>query len=66
MRGTPLTLIGVINGNGVEKGFFGHNVYTVEALKDLSYDAILITSLDEKEIQRIKTIGFDGKKVYSL
>ncbi len=66
MRGTPLTLIGVINGNGVEKGFFGYNVYTVEALKDLSYDAILITSLYEKEMQRIKAIGFDGKKVYSL
>ena len=66
MRGLPLKLVGVIDGNSKEKGFFGHNIYSYEELPVLNYDAILIASFSNEEIQRIKELGIDKQIVYSL
>ncbi len=66
MRGLPLKLIGVIDSVKKNKGFFGHNIYSFEDVQNLEYDAVLITSFNNKEMPRIKEFGIDEQKVYSL
>jgi DNA-binding MarR family transcriptional regulator len=66
MRGLPLNLVGVVDSKRIDRGFFGYNVYSFEDLSSLDYDAILVTSFDEKERQKIKSLGVDMKKVYTL
>ena len=65
-RGLPINLVGVIDGKNEEKGFFGHNIYSLEDLPELQYDAILIASFNKGDIQKVKALGIDGKKIYSL
>ena len=67
MRGLPLKLVGIVDSKGVEKGFFGHDVYSFEDFPALTYDAILLTSFNtEKEKQRMKNLGADMDKIHSL
>ena len=66
MRGLPLKLVGVIDGKSKEKDFFGHPVYSYENIQSLNYDAILIASFNEQEIQEINNLGIPGQKIYSL
>lgn len=66
LRGLPLTLLGVVDGKKEEKGFFGYHIYSHNDVPSLEYDAILIASFNEKEMQRIKGLGIDAQKVYSL
>ena len=66
MRGLPLKLVGVIDGNSKEKGFFGHHIYSFEDVPNLEYDAILLASFNEDELLKIKKFEIDEKKVYSL
>jgi DNA-binding MarR family transcriptional regulator len=66
MRGLPLNLVGVVDSKRVDRGFFGYNVYSFEDLSSLDYDAILVTSFNEKERQKIKSLGVDMKRVFTL
>ena len=66
MRGLPLQLIGVVDSVKKDKGFFGHNIYSFQDVPNLEYDAVLITSFNKEEMQRIKESGIDAGKVYSL
>lgn len=66
MRGLPLNLVGVIDGNKKEKGFFGHHIYSFEDVPDLEYDAILFASFNEDESLKIKKFKIDEKKAYLL
>jgi DNA-binding MarR family transcriptional regulator len=66
MRGLPLDLVGVIDGKTVEKGFFGHNIYSSKDVAGLDYDAILIASFSKKDLQQIKELGIEDRKIYSL
>lgn len=67
MRGLPLRLVGIVDSKRVEKGFFGHDVYSFEDFPALNYDAILLTSFNaEKEKQRMKNLGADMERVYTL
>ena len=66
LRGLPLNLVGVIDGKTEEKSFFGHDIYSFEDFNNLQYDAILVASFNKKEMQRIKELGIDEQKVYSL
>jgi DNA-binding MarR family transcriptional regulator len=67
MRGLPLKLAGVVDQRSEERGFFGHNVYSYDEFSSVEYDAILITSIEtETEKERIKALGIDMKKVYTL
>ena len=66
MRGLPLTLVGIVDGKKEEKGFFGHHIYSYEDVPELKYDAILVASFKEEELQRIKSLVVDIQKVYSL
>ena len=66
MRGLALTLVGIVDGKKEEKGFFGHHIYSYEDVPELKYDAILVASFKEEEMQRIKSLVVDTRKVYSL
>ena len=66
MRGLPLQLVGVIDGENTNQGFFGHNIYSFNDVLKLEYDAILIASFSNNEIQKIKELGIDNHKVYCL
>jgi len=66
LRGLPLELIGVVDSKRVDEGFFGYNIYSFEDFQELDYDAILVTSFNEKEKQRLKELGVEMKKVYTL
>jgi len=66
LRGLPLNLVGIVDGKSGDGDFFGHAIYAYEDVAGLSYDAILVASFSEKEIQRIGDLGIDREKVYSL
>lgn len=66
LRGLPLNLVGVVDGKKKDKEFFGHHIYSYEDVPGLKYDAVLIASFKEEEMQRIKSLGIDAQKVYSL
>jgi predicted transcriptional regulator len=66
MRGLPMQLAGIVDGEKSEKGFFGYNIYTVEDLPNLTYDAILIASFSKDEVQKIKDLGVEEHRIYSL
>ncbi|RJQ51838.1 MAG: winged helix-turn-helix transcriptional regulator [Nitrospiraceae bacterium] len=66
LRGLPLNLLGVVDGRNEEKGFFGYNIYSLEDLATLHYDAILIASFSKEDIQRVKALDVDEKKIYLL
>lgn len=66
MRGLPLDLAGVVDGKTVEKGFFGYNIYAYEDVPNLDFDAILIASFSKQELQQIKELGIEDRKIFSL
>lgn len=66
LRGLPIKLIGVVDDNKKDNGFFGHHIYSFEDVENLEYDAILIASFDKTETEEIETLGIDPRKVYSL
>jgi predicted transcriptional regulator len=66
MRGLPLNLVGIVDGKSGDDDFFGHAIYSFDDVASLNYDAILVASFSEKEIQRISDLGIDREKVYSL
>ena len=52
-RGLPLKIVGVVAEERVDNGFFGHCVFTVGDICALDYDAILISSMDDKVLKNI-------------
>lgn len=66
LRGLPLNLVGIIDSQSEGKDFFGYRIYTYEDAPGLDYDAILIASFSDKDLERIKSLGIDEKKIYSL
>ncbi len=66
LRGLPLNLVGVIDGKARQHDFFGHHIYSFEDIDNLNYDAILLTSFNQMEIERIREMGIDESKIYSL
>jgi DNA-binding MarR family transcriptional regulator len=67
LRGLPLNLVGVVDRKRAEKDFFGHTVYSFDEIPDLQYDAILLTFINKEfEKQKMKDLGVDMEKVYSL
>lgn len=66
LRGLPIKLMGVVDYNKKDNGFFGHHIYSFEDVNNLEYDAILIASFSNTEVQTIEGLGIDRKKIYSL
>lgn len=65
-RGLPLKIIGIISDKKVENGFFGHHIYSVEDVKDIDYDAILVSYFEDKVIEVIVQSGAETDKIYYL
>jgi len=65
-RGLPLKIIGVVADKKIDNGFFGHDIFTIDDIGDLDYDAVLISSIDEKVLSRMHSNDFNNKKVFYL
>ena len=65
-RGLPLRIVGVVAEEKVDDGFFGYNVFTVDDICALDYDAILVSSMDDKVLSNIVGNEFNNKKIFYL
>lgn len=65
-RGLPLKIIGVVSDKKIENGFFGHHIYTVEDLRDIDYDAILVASIEDKVISALRQLEINPDRIYFL
>jgi DNA-binding MarR family transcriptional regulator len=65
-RGLPLNIVGVISDKKIENGFFGNHIYAIEDLSNVEYDAILVSSIDAKLIEKINQADIKPEKVYYL
>ena len=65
-RGLPLRIVGVVAEEKVDNGFFGYNVFTVDDICALDYDAILVSSMDDKFLSSIVGNEFNNKKIFYL
>ena len=65
-RGLPLKIVGVVGNERIENGFFGHHIYSIECLKNVTYDVILIASVGNKAIENISQAGVEPDRIYSL
>ncbi len=65
-RGLPLRIVGVVAEEKVDNGFFGYNVFTVDDICALDYDAILVSSTDDKVLSNIVGDEFNNKKIFYL
>jgi len=65
-RGLPLKIVGVVGDEKIENGFFGHHVYCPHDIKDISYDAILVASIEDKAFLSLKELGIDPDRIYYL
>ena len=65
-RGLPLRIVGVVAEEKVDNGFFGYNVFTVDDICALDYDAILVSSMDDKVLSNIVGNEFNNKKIFYL
>jgi len=66
MRGLPLKIIGVVDDKKIDNGFFGQHVYSIDDIKDIEYDAILVSSIDDKVIESIHSSGINNENIYYL
>ncbi|MBF0330167.1 MAG: winged helix-turn-helix transcriptional regulator [Nitrospirae bacterium] len=65
-RGLPLNVVGIVGSKRIENGFFGHNIYSVEDVKALSFDAVIVASIEKKILETIKEHGVVSENIYSL
>jgi DNA-binding MarR family transcriptional regulator len=65
-RGLPLRIVGVVAEEKVDNDFFGYNVFTVDDICALDYDAILVSSMDDKVLSNIVGNEFNNKKIFYL
>jgi hypothetical protein len=61
-----LKIIGVVAEEKVNEGFFGQHIFTLNDIVDLDYDAILVTSIDDKMLCHIEGNNLNNKKVFYL
>ena len=65
-RGLPLKVVGVVGDKRIENGFFGHNIYSIECLKDVAYDGILVSLIGNKVVKCISQAGVNPDRIYYL
>jgi len=65
-RGLPLKIIGVVADKSLENGFFGHHVYSPDDVNRIDYDAILVSSMEDRIIDTINQSGISPDIVYYL
>ncbi len=65
-RGLPLEVIGIVGKKKIENGFFNQHIYTKDDIDSIDYDAILVSSMDEKIINTINQSDISSDKIYYL
>ena len=65
-RGLPLNIIGVVAEEKIDNGFFGRHIFTNDDIGGLEYDAVLVSSIDEKVLSSSRSIDFNNKRVFYL
>ncbi|TAN45236.1 MAG: winged helix-turn-helix transcriptional regulator [Nitrospirae bacterium] len=65
-RGLPLSVVGIVGGQRIENGFFGHDIYSVEDVKGLSFDAVIVASIEDGILETIREHGVVPESIYSL
>lgn len=65
-RGLPLKIIGIVSQNRAEDGFFGQPVYTVNDIDGLQYDAVLVSSIYDNDIDALPKPEPMNKRVFYL
>lgn len=65
-RGLPLEIVGVVGKKKIDNGFFDRHVYTLEDIHNIEFDAILVSTLEEKAIKRLEDTGIDSEKIFYL
>lgn len=51
---------------GIDQGFFGHHIYSADNIAGVDYDAVLVSSIDEKIVADILQAGVPPQKIYYL
>ncbi len=62
-KGLPITIAGIVRLNGDDKKNSAYTVYTIDEIDNIDFDAVLVTTFDEKETAQLKNIN---AKVYYL
>ncbi|KJU81370.1 MarR family transcriptional regulator [Candidatus Magnetobacterium bavaricum] len=62
-HGLPIKIVGVVSDSAVEQGFFGHSVHSMEDLNLIIFDAILVTSIEDKVMNTIKHVFVNKKHI---
>lgn len=65
-RGFPLEIVGVVGSKRVDKGFFNKNIYTLQDISDIEFDALLVATIEEKAARAINETGIDLEKIFFL
>lgn len=65
-RGLPLKIVGIVDNKRIENGFFGHHVYSADDVKSVDYDAILVSSIDDRIVEAVKQSGINPDSIYYL
>ena len=65
-RGLPLKIVGVVAGEKIDNDFFGNHIFTSDDIEFLDYDAILVSSIDDKVTSGLSGHNFNNKKVFYL
>ncbi|MBF0343563.1 MAG: winged helix-turn-helix transcriptional regulator [Nitrospirae bacterium] len=65
-RGLPIKIVGVVGESKINNGFFGYNVYSIESLGLINFDAILVASIEDKVIKFINQQFINRYEVYYL
>lgn len=65
-RGYPLRVIGVVGRERSEHGFFDKPVYTIDDIGRVSFDAVVVASLDTDAGAKLSDMGVPQEKIYYL
>lgn len=63
-RGLPIEIVGAVGKKKSAHAFFNLPVYTVDDLREVEYDAILMAMLEEKVPRQLKSLGIKPEKIY--
>jgi len=65
-RGLPLKIVGVVSDRRIENGFFGYHIYSPHDIRDISYDAILVASIENKAVSSLQQLEINPGRIYFL
>lgn len=65
-RGYDLDIVGVVGRARAEKAFFGTDVYPADDFSVAAFDAVLVSTLNQRAMQQLSAAGIAPEKIYFL